>query len=347
MPLTVHLEAAFWCLEDLFYPIRKTLGDFFMSEIKLKKARYFYTVTAVVFGADETLLNIELANDFKFVKRSLMPFDHLDDVFETDSMGLRRDYEASVVDKEHLGVICVEKKLSFEIDARDVNTIFNQNTVNDFASIDDQIRTIRFLNEGALRLKKIAFKMSSEKATNHGVNMSSHYNAIVPISESYSSKPIALLHLDDDAVLKTNFQIKNNLIPLSDTSLNICHAYYDLSYFNETYVSIVLLITALEMIFLKGEQGKKEVLSKRSAVYLYDDEEQVLSHYEKIKQIYKKRSDFVHDGKYQDIARDDIVFLRQCLRTTILKLLDDKRNKTQRITELKAQVQKVWQKQAD
>ena len=101
------------------------------------------------------------------------------------------------------------------------------------------------------------------------------------------------------------------------------------------------------MIFLKGEQGKKEVLSKRSAVYLYDDKEQVLSHYEKIKRIYKKRSDFVHDGKYQDIARDDIVFLRQCLRTTILKLLDDKRNKTQRITELKAQVQKVWQKQAD
>ena len=347
MPLTVHLEAAFWCLEDLFYPIRKTLGDFFMSEIKLKKARYFYTVTAVVFGADETLLNIELVNGFKFVKRSLMPFDHLDDVFETDAMGLRRDYEAAVVDKEHLGVICVEKKLLFEIDCRDANTIFNQNTVNDFALIDDQIRTIRFLSEGALRIKKIAFKMSSEKATNHGVNMSSHYNAIVPISESYSSKPFALLHLDDDAILKTNFQIKNNLIPLSDTSLNICHAYYDLSYFNETYVSIVLLITALEMIFLKGEQGKKEILSKRSAVYLYDDEEQVLSHYEKIKRIYRKRSDFVHDGKYQDIARDDIVFLRQCLRTTILKLLDDKRNKTQRITELKAQVQKVWQKQAD
>lgn len=320
-----------------------------MSETKLKKVKYSYTMTAVVFGADETLLNIELVNGFKFVKRSLMPLvDHLDTVFETDAMGLRRDYETAVVDKEHLNVICVEKKLSLEIDSRDANVIFNQNTVNDFATIDDQIRTIRFLNEGALRLKKIAFKMSSEKATNnHGVNMSSHYNAIVPISESYSSKPIALLHLDDDAILKTNFQIKCNLIPLSDTSLNICHAYYDLSYFNETYVSIVLLITALEMIFLKGEQGKKEILSKRSAVYLYDDEEQVLSHYEKIKRIYKKRSDFVHDGKYQDIATDDIVFLRQCLRTTILKLLDDKRSKIERITELKVQVQKVWQKQAE
>ena len=81
------------------------------------KVRFFYTVTAVVFGADETLLDIELVNDFKFVKRGLMPLvDHLDTVFETDAMGLRRDYEASVVDKEHLGVICVEKKLSFEID---------------------------------------------------------------------------------------------------------------------------------------------------------------------------------------------------------------------------------------
>ena len=81
------------------------------------KVRFFYTVTAVVFGADETLLDIELVNGFNFVKRSLMPLvDHLDTVFETDAMGLRRDYEASVVDKEHLGVICVEKKLSFEID---------------------------------------------------------------------------------------------------------------------------------------------------------------------------------------------------------------------------------------
>ena len=105
--------------------------------------------------------------------------------------------------------------------------------------------------------------MTSEKTTNHGVNMSSHYNAIVPISESYSSKPIALMHMDDDAILKTNFQIKNNFLPLFDTSLNICHAYYDLSYFNEMYVSIVLLITALEMIFLKGEHGKKEILSKK------------------------------------------------------------------------------------
>jgi hypothetical protein len=101
------------------------------------------------------------------------------------------------------------------------------------------------------------------------------------------------------------------------------------------------------MIFLKGEQGKKEILSKRSAVYLYDDEEQVLSHYEKIKRIYKKRSDFVHDGKYQHIDTDDIVFLRQCLRTTISKLLDDKRSKIERITELKVQVQKIWQKQAE
>lgn len=208
-----------------------------VNETKLEKSKYYYTMMAVVFGADETLLNIELVNGFKFVKRSLMPLvDHLDTVFETDAMGLRRDYETAIVDKEHLGVICVEKKLLFEIDSQAANTIFHQNSVNDFASIDDQIRTIRFLNEGALRLKKIAFKMSSEKKTDHGVNMSSHYNAIIPISESYSSKPIALLHLDDDAILKTNFQIKNNLIPLSDTSLNICHAYYDLSYFNETYV---------------------------------------------------------------------------------------------------------------
>ena len=84
------------------------------------------------------------------------------------------------------------------------------------------------------------------------------------------------------------------------------------------------------------------MLAKRSAVYLYDDEKQVLSHYENIKRIYKKRSDFVHDGKYQDIVTDDIIFLRQCLRTIILKLLDDSRNKSERIKALKQKVQKIW-----
>ena len=53
-----------------------------MGETKLKKSKYYYAMTAVVFGADETLLNIELVNGFKFVKRSLMPLvDHLDTVF--------------------------------------------------------------------------------------------------------------------------------------------------------------------------------------------------------------------------------------------------------------------------
>ncbi len=315
-----------------------------VSEFNSKKQKYSYTMTAVVFGADETLLNIELVNGFKFVKRSLMPLvDHLDTVFETDAMGLRRDYETAVVNKNRLEVICVEKNVLFELESNEAYQAFHQYSVNDFASIDDQIRTIRFLNEGALRLKKMAVKMSSDEAKVDGVNTASHYNMIFPISESYVSKPLALLHLDDDAILKTNFQIKNNLIPLSDTSLNICHAYYDLSYFNETYVSIVLLITALEMIFLKGEpKEKKKMLAKRSAVYLYDDEKQVLSHYENIKRIYKKRSDFVHDGKYQDIVTDDIIFLRQCLRTIILKLLDDSRNKSERIKALKQKVQKIW-----
>ena len=315
-----------------------------VSEFNSKKQKYSYTMTAVVFGADETLLNIELINGFKFVKRSLMPLvDHLDTVFETDAMGLRRDYETAVVNKNRLEVISVEKNVLFELESNEAYQTFHQYSVNDFASIDDQIRTIRFLNEGALRLKKIAVKMSSYEAKVDGVNTASHYNTIFPISESYVSKPLALLHLDDDAILKTNFQIKHNLIPLSDTSLNICHAYYDLSYFNEKYVSIVLLITALEMIFLKGEpKEKKKMLAKRSAVYLYDDEAQVISHYENVKRVYKKRSDFVHDGKYQDIVMDDIVFLRQCLRTTILQLLNDSRNKSERIKALKQKVQKIW-----
>ena len=315
-----------------------------MSETIPTKMKYTYTVTAVVFGADETILNVNLENGFKFVKRSLNTrISNLDRVFETDGLELRREYEAAVIDPNNLSVICIEKGLSLELENTKAREEFDKNIDNDLTSIDNQIRTIRFLNEGAVRFIKIAFKMSSEKVTDHrNVNFSSCYSAIIPISESHGSESLALMHLDSNAVQETNSQIKNGLISFSDSSLNICHMYYDLSYFSPKYISIVLLITALEMIFLKSEQAKKEKLSKRSAVYLYNDEAQILLHFNNFVTIYKKRSDFIHDGKIQDISINDIVFLRKCLRDIILLRLYDTRNKTELINDLKEKVKKIW-----
>lgn len=53
-----------------------------------------FHVYAVVFGSDETILNVNLENSFYFIKHSLNPrIGHLDKVFDRTDFELRRDYE--------------------------------------------------------------------------------------------------------------------------------------------------------------------------------------------------------------------------------------------------------------
>ena len=111
--------------------------------------------------------------------------------------------------------------------------------------------------------------------------------------------------------------------------------YYDLSYHTEKYVSITLLTTALEVLFLKkDEEGKKQRLAKRCACYLYDDDQTIRSTYHKLKEEYKKRSEFVHDGKANGILDEDILFLRNCVRKSLIKAMSSTESKKQRIDDL-------------
>ncbi len=76
-----------------------------------KEVEASYMVCAVIFGADETLLNVQLVDGFSFERLSLVPpKDHLDDIFDTTDIGLRRDYERARIDENNLDVICAVKK---------------------------------------------------------------------------------------------------------------------------------------------------------------------------------------------------------------------------------------------
>lgn len=86
-----------------------------------KKSEFSYMVCAVMFGADETLLNIQLRDGFSFVRKSLIPLkDHLDSVLETDAMGLRRDYETARISPQSLDVICAIKEVKIELSNPDM-----------------------------------------------------------------------------------------------------------------------------------------------------------------------------------------------------------------------------------
>ena len=54
--------------------------------------------------------------------------------------------------------------------------------------------------------------------------------------------------------------------------------------------------------------------------------------------VYKQQSEFVHDGNFVDIKDSTIVFLRSCVRNSLLKMLSLNYNKRTLIESLKQQI---------
>lgn len=288
-----------------------------------------------MFGTDETILDVQLKNGFSFVKRSLNTLiDNLDSVFEIDAMGLCRAYEEARVSRKNLDVICMEKCFSVELDRKKSGEFFDKQVDEDLVSLDDQIRAIRLVSECPLRCKNISFSMTAD-IPGYGI---AEFNAMVPISESNGTTEISKFHCDPCEIKQINAAINQIEFPIKNDILNIAHRYYDLSYHQDNYISITLLFVALEMIFISKESNKNIPLSKRCAVYMFEEEEKRLECYNKLLTAYKQRNKFIHEGDFRKIEGETIVFLRKCVRYALTNIDIQNFNKKKFINELKEKV---------
>ena len=302
-----------------------------------------YSVHAVIFGADESLLNIHLKNGFCFKKLSLNPaVSNLDTIFDTTDFGLRRDYETARISSDSLEVICAVKETTYSQPLSSLDERFDNDTNSDLASLDNQIRVIRLLAECPLRFIKIAFHQDFHYQVDGQLYPCNH-NAITPIGEAMTIKPTSKLHCDEKQAAYITEKLNELSFPFSDTLLNSCHIYYDMSYHTEPCVSVTLLTTALEMLYLEKDvkKCKKERLAKRCSSFLYMGKPQRIGlAYNELKELYRKRSEFVHEGKVSNIADEDIVVLRRYVRNSLLQALSLSESKRQRINRLKSYIEK-------
>ncbi|MCS6130776.1 hypothetical protein DWV13_03750 [Clostridium botulinum] len=296
---------------------------------------YTVIICAVLFGADETLLNVNLGNGFKFRRMSLIPSkDNLDTIFEIDDVGLRREYETARIDAV-LEVVCAFKSYTICLDRIEVEKYYSKMCDDVLKYLDDTIRAIRLFIEGPVRFKKLSVKMKSEIECVDETEMSKSFSRIISIGEAMKTNTISKFHCEDKEINELNNNISLRKFPLVDEVLNNCHRYYDLSYQQDNFISITLLITCLEILFLNSEKAKKEKLAKRCSVYLYDSKDERINCYYKLLKVYKKRSDFVHDGDCLQVENEDILFLRECVRKSLVKYLNNQHSKKDTIQELK------------
>ena len=308
---------------------------------------YTVTICAVIFGADETLLNVNIGEEFIFRRMSLIPCkDCLDIILETDAMGLRIDYETARID-ETLDVICVFKTHTVSLDNTGAAKYYKKMCDNVLKYLDDSMRVIRLFYEGSVHFKKLYVKMESETALIGETEVSNNFNSVIPVGEFMNTSMISKFHCEDKEINKLNNNISLIKFPLADVLLNNCHRYYDLSYHQNNFISITLLITCLEILFLNSENAKKEKLAKRCSVFLYDSKDERLNCYNKLLKAYKKRSDFVHDGDRLQIKNEDILFLRDCVRKSLIKYLYNKCSKKNIIQKLKKTIENLdyWSKE--
>lgn len=309
-----------------------------MSEAKDSRlSNSKYSVYAVIFGADDSILNITLKDGFCFKRVSLIPrVGKLDKIFDATDFGLRRDYETARVDQNTLDVICAVKENSFTQDSLPLHERFETDVDHDLVSLDNQLRILRLIKEGPVRFKKIAFRQDIEYFDD-GLVRHGSYGDIVPVGEAMVTKSISQFHCDENEIAYINKQIQELSFPLNDSLLNAVHKYYDLSYHVEHCVAVTLLMTALEMMFLDREEGQKQrKLSKRCAAYLYEgNNPQIRAENNILFTLYNKRSTFVHEGNETSITDNNIITLREYVRKSLLMALTQTESKQQRIDRLK------------
>jgi len=82
------------------------------------------------------------------------------------------------------------------------------------------------------------------------------------------------------------------------------------------------LMTPLEVFFLrKGENAKKENLSKRISIFLGNSDPEIVQIYNRVKQLYSDRGDATHEGDSTQITRTSLNELRDYLRQSTKKYM--------------------------
>ncbi len=163
------------------------------------KRDYIFEIGAVIFGADETLLQVAPKDGFEFDTRSLIPaVDHLGELFNKTDMDLRISFEEARISEDTLDVIYVFKRVQLsEKFFPEVIESVSESSERELNKLDDYIRAIRLLKEGPVRAKLVHFSVYDKTRGPDKEDFSTLYSSILPIGESYNAQTFTKCRIFD------------------------------------------------------------------------------------------------------------------------------------------------------
>jgi hypothetical protein len=289
------------------------------------------TINGIILHCDDSVLDLQLGNGYRLEKKHLdeLPFKNK----ITDGEGkLTINYLGSQL-KDDQGVyfICITKEEDYEVIPPELKP--------GVPLTDRDIRCesqIEYYKQEQMRyLHKVFSLLHLFKKGNIGfVQMffEQKYTALGFITNN-------MKHTDNSVSKNV---IDDTMYTLSDEELSDCNTFlgaYDDSVYCLIKDNIDEFIwgleqidiptgfeqytTSLEMTMLaKGQQGKKEALSKRVAVLLESSPVDRKNLYDKMKDFYRYRSESLHEGDGQNITKAELVEMEEVVRRVLVMYLE-------------------------
>lgn len=309
-----------------------------------------YNIKAILFGVDETVINnLEFGNLYK-IQKDRMTNQNLWKEFDYTAFGLRRVYEAAKLNRD-LEVAVLNKNIEIEYDEaifkqgkgwfikdKEVSDIIFDYENVEMEYVDKKMRTIRLYSENGFNIKELL--INSEVIEQSSQEIILNHNSKIPFPDRIIGKIEKLKLTDLNEIKKiNNFIAKTSLdfetSKFSSKILSSAAFLYDQSYTAPVVtLRFMVCVIGLESLLVDGNSELSYRLSRNCAMLLSTNVDEYLKLFTRMKVIYKKRSDYVHNGLVKNLEDNDVVDVREILRNVIFKIIDKNVSQEELIKEL-------------
>ena len=289
-------------------------------------------IFGIIIGADRTLLNVNIGNGYKIEEVFLDDCKYKKEIINGNGYVCEEYFFSQIknemAEKEKISFICITKSDKFicpfpsiyELtDITDKPFFYEDMKIyqdREYKIINDFIWKMMLFKEGDIGIKGIFFSCKSQLLIEERPYVS---NIFIRDANTLCSNVYSINQSEIEAVNGFLRNYNHSFELLKDVIANFTYSYKLLS----DEESLKKLVTVNEILFLgKNQAGKKEVLSKRMAVFLGADDEEIYEIYNQIKRIYKYRSDSIHEGISSNITKLELIYLKEYTRKAIKKYLN-------------------------
>lgn len=141
------------------------------------------------------------------------------------------------------------------------------------------------------------------------------------------------IHSINSFILKIDLDFKDS--NFSSKILSSTTFLYDQSYTSPVAtLRFMVCVIGLESLLVDGNSELSYRLSRNCAMLLSSNSDEYLELLSKMKKIYKKRSDYVHNGMVKSLEEQEVVEARKILRNVIFKIIEKNISQESLIKEL-------------